>query len=237
MSEFAQTKDIQWRGNVGTVVHGADAEAMVQFYKDPATGEDFIHLRFPGDKTFEPRRAVKETDKQRWPQQWDAYSRGTDQLEGQTRLEDLAWVDEATRRQFQALGIFSLEHLSAVTDGNLGNLGHGGRFFRDRAQQELAEKMKAGQADAAQAEARALRAELAELREEIRQGQRAPKVKERKRPKAKTKVPNAGVAFAGGIEDMTVPQLQGELKRRTGKGMKPGTSRDVLLSKLRELEN
>lgn len=118
------------------VQHGSDEELFVSFYKHSLSGKDHVKIRFPGDKHSIYDQPVTVQDKRRFARAWGAYENQLERFPGQTRLEEAAWVDEATRLTLQAAGVFTVEQLAAVTDGNLEGLGMGARALRAKAQQE-----------------------------------------------------------------------------------------------------
>lgn len=148
------------------VRHGVDDNLFVRFYHNPVTDLDHIEINVPGDKHFRPDRPVTEEDKLRFERQWKAYSEGLDEFEGQTLLEDVAWVDVGTRRLLNSISVFTVDGLAAVNDGNLRHVGHGARTLRERARKFVAERDV--EADKAATDARfdELAAQLAELRQE-----------------------------------------------------------------------
>lgn len=167
MVEWAQTTVGRGTSGVLPVSHGDDSNLFVEFYKDARTGEDFIHMIAPGDKMTDWRQPVRETHKQRFPAQWEAYQNQKDQFAGQTRLEEVAWLDEATNHQLRAVGVFTLEQLAAVSDGNLANIGHGATHLRERARKEVDDKRKVEEFEKKDAETQELREQLLALQRQV----------------------------------------------------------------------
>ncbi len=54
-----------------------------------------------------------------------------------TPLDQWPLIDKGTAQGYKALGIWTVEMLSGISDGNLGNLGIGGQVMREQAKQWL----------------------------------------------------------------------------------------------------
>jgi hypothetical protein len=171
------------------VLHGSDEELFVTFYKNALSGKDHVKIRFPGDKHSTYDQPVKEKDKRRFAHAWDAYENQLERFPGQTRLEEVAWVDEATRLSLQAAGVFTVEQLAAVTDGNLEGIGMGARGLRAKAQQEAARTAAAKKVGEIDQEKAAMAARVAELENKLQTLTRG--VSQRDGRNAKPKGPEA----------------------------------------------
>ena len=145
---------------------GQDGDELlfVEFYKCPTDGRDHIKMRIPGDNTFLPDFIATEEYRRRFPRHWQAYLSEADQAAGQMRLEEAAWIDEATRNQLKALHVFTIDALAGVSDGNLANIGPGAGALRDRARTEAEIRRKADQYDGTAAEIAELKAALAAVK-------------------------------------------------------------------------
>lgn len=163
MVEFAQATVPAGRAHVKIATHGTDEDVAVEFYRNPVDGKDHIKFLIPGDKTFQPDYLVDDMYKQRFPRQWEAYEAQRDQFAGQMRLEEVAWMDDATRNHFKAHNVYTVEMLAAVNDGNLAKLGPEGRPMRDKAREEVDQRSKAAAYDASQAEKAAMQSQIDEL--------------------------------------------------------------------------
>lgn len=167
---FAAPMPAQQRGPIqnGQVVHyGDEADLSVAFYKNAVTGKDHVKIAFPGDKHATFDQPVREKDKIRFARQWDDYQNQGVRFAGQTRLEEVAWMNEATVNAFKALNIFTVEQLAAVQEGNIHNLGGGARSWIAKAKHHVDERRKIEQADAAEAKTAALENQLAALRAQV----------------------------------------------------------------------
>ena len=146
---------------------GGDDSLFAEFYRNPVDGLDHIRIRIPGDKTYLPDLLATEIHKQRFPRQWEAYRSQTDQTEGQTRLEEVGWIDDGTRGMLKALHIFTVEALAATTDGNLANIGMGARTLRERAQAFVDQRRKATAYEESETEKAAMREKLDAMQEKM----------------------------------------------------------------------
>ena len=202
MVEFAAPIGLSGRGEISTVIHGDDSGLYVEFYRNPTDGLDHIKMMIPGDKTYMPDFIADERFQVRFARQWEAYKTQTDQFEGQVPLEEVAWIDEATRNHYKSIGIFTVDGLANVSDGNLTNLGPEARAFRDRARAEVenlekiaaydrseAEKQEA--LETAAAEKQAMQDQIDELRGQIDTLTAPPKNKKTGSAKSATETANA----------------------------------------------
>lgn len=194
MVEFAQATVPAGGGTVKTVVHGGDENLYVEFYKNPEDGKDHIKMRIPGDKHFAPDFLADERYQRRFPQQWEAYQNQNDQFEGQTRLEEVAWINEGMRHHLQSFGVFTIDALAKVIDGNLSNIGHGARELRERAKEHLATAQKAAAFDTAQAEKAELQGTLEAMQKQMAEMQK--QLAEQQKPKRRGRQPKAETAAA-----------------------------------------
>ena len=105
-----------------------------EFYECAITGEERVKIMYPGDQLREPHFMASLEYQVRFPVEWRAFKEQTDQFEGQTRIENVAWIDPASHNAFKALHIHTVEALANVDDTNIGNLGiMGARKLRERA--------------------------------------------------------------------------------------------------------
>lgn len=135
------------RGNNYVVQHGTDAGMFVLFYmesiedKEASVTEgrpifrdyEFIEIRIPGDKNTVICEPVNDEYRARWPNQYMAFKNQQVQVNDGTPLEEWPILRKSQVMMFKAVNIHTVEQLAAVSDGNLGNLGMGGREFRDKA--------------------------------------------------------------------------------------------------------
>ncbi|MCY4608807.1 MAG: hypothetical protein OXD40_09455 [bacterium] len=130
-----------------------------------------VEMRIPGDRCFIPRFIVEDTHpdvRLLYPQEWQAYQDGTDQLAGHTRLEDVPWLDPAMKDNLRLRGVLSLEQMATITDNNVLIIGKevGPQLlqWRDRAREEVDAKHKSAAFDGQQKQIDDLKAELASIK-------------------------------------------------------------------------
>lgn len=179
MVEFASPVGLSGRGEVSTVIHGGDENLYVEFYKNPTDGLDHIKMMIPGDKTFMPDYIADTRYQNRFPRQWEAYKTQKDQFDGQIRLDEVAWIDEATRNHYRSLGVFTVEALATVADGNLSNMGPGAREFRGRAKTEIETLHNAAAYEKSEAEKAAMQGQIDELKAQVENLLQVPKAAKR----------------------------------------------------------
>ena len=119
----------------GHVKHGNDSSAYVRFHKKSEKGvsKDFVEIMFPGDTKTIVNRQVKEEDKMRWPQYWDAYERGESFKAQGFPLEQWHSMDEGLIRMLNLKHVYTVEQLAQVTDQNGPGLGMGWRELVSKA--------------------------------------------------------------------------------------------------------
>ena len=104
---------------------------------------------------------MTEAHKVRFPVPWGIFTGEVDEFAGQTRLETVRWIDPGRVIELRKNDIHTVEKLAAVSDGALSQLGIMDlRRFRDKAIEYVKRTVKPAEADA-------LRAENAELKERI----------------------------------------------------------------------
>ena len=140
-----------------------DSQLFPEFYKDPLSGDELVRIRIPGDKHFEPVFPADEYQ-HRFPRHYQLFREQRDQHEDETVLEECGFIDEATRIHLKSFGIFSLEALASLSDGNLQNVGMGAMQLRERAKGIIDTKRKAAAHDAQEGVISAMQREMAEMR-------------------------------------------------------------------------
>lgn len=94
---------------------------------------EFVRIRIPGDRNSSPVEPVNDGHKERWPEAYAAFKAGQEApLEG-VPLKEWPQINTARIKELAYFNIHTVEHLAAVTDNNLQNLGMGARELRDRA--------------------------------------------------------------------------------------------------------
>ncbi|MGH7489414.1 MAG: hypothetical protein ACREMY_28010 [bacterium] len=98
---------------------------------------EMVTTIIPGDRLTKPSFVVEDRHKQRWPHEYEAFKRGEQVAQSGTPLEHWPPLTTARVAELKAIGIFSVETLSEVSDGNLTVLGSGGRALREQAKAYL----------------------------------------------------------------------------------------------------
>lgn len=180
----------------GNVNYGDDSGLLVEFYlhavrqgfaseqagRDIYKDEPYVWIRFAGDRTREVRRPVDKVgkgnyppDHVRWPRQWAAFENQQAQPMEGTPLEHWPAVGKSTVMNFKAANVHTVEHLAAVTDAALHNLGTGAMELREKARVWLAAAKDSAKVTQLQdelakrdADIKALREQLAEVARKVK---------------------------------------------------------------------
>ncbi len=100
----------------------------------------------------------------RYETQVSQYRNGSPSItDGGMPIETWAQVDAGTAATLKASGVFTVEMLANVSDGNLGNLGMGGRTLREQARNFLVSRTFGAPSAAMSSEVVSLRAEVERL--------------------------------------------------------------------------
>lgn len=179
---------VQGKGNQLTVSHGGDDNLIVVFYLESVLqGAEtekagrpiykdvpYIWIRFPGDRTREIKRKVDTKgrdgaipDSERWPRQWNAFTRQQTQVQEGTPLEQWGPISKSTALTYKGLNVHTVENLASVHDSLLQNLGHGAREMRDKAIAWLKAAADSSETTRLAAENQHLRDELQAMKEQI----------------------------------------------------------------------
>ena len=129
---------------------GAGGE-FAEFYLNAVDGLDHLRVEYPHDETFVADDVVTELHKIKYPEMWAAYHSGADQLAGMTRLRDVAWIDEAARKEFERCHVHTLEQMAELTDPAMSVIKLASvRDLKLRAAKEVDGKQRLAELDAAQ---------------------------------------------------------------------------------------
>ena len=139
-----------------------DEKLFVEFYRDPLDEKEYVRIKIPGDKLFQPVFPADDHYKSRFARQWNEYVNDRSQLEGQTLLNECGWINEGMREHLNYYGVKTIEHLAGMSDSNMQALGPNMRQVRDKARNEVAARQKAAEYDNVRAEMDALRAEVSQ---------------------------------------------------------------------------
>jgi len=98
----------------------------------------YVSIFQPGEERFQAvEREVKDSDKQRWPRQWQAFSNNQQYVPEGTPIELLFPTDPHIVSILKGVGIHIVEHLSKLTAAGIDHLGMGAQDWVNRAQKYL----------------------------------------------------------------------------------------------------
>lgn len=93
----------------------------------------YCKMRFPGEAKKVVDKPAKEEHQHRFPAAWKAFNEGLAGPTGGTPIESYHLLAMTQVAALKHLGIVTVEQLAEVSDGNLNQLGVGGREIRERA--------------------------------------------------------------------------------------------------------
>lgn len=113
----------------------------------------YIRIMRPGDKFSEIVRPCLETDKMRWPAQWQQFeiSQGISDTQAANipgwKVDDWPFVADKSEllRDMKHARFYTVELLAGASDAQVQKMGTGGLGFRAQARKDLAERHQANQ--------------------------------------------------------------------------------------------
>lgn len=145
MSETDFSAHIPGAAQTKPVIPRFRTEAVHQPFKSTQEGRaifedrEFVDILIPGDRRTVVSEPVNDEHKTRWPKEYEAFRAGKELPLSGTPLAN--WPNsQMTRSRVEELAyhnIRTVEHLAAVNDINLQNLGMGAREMRAAAQKFL----------------------------------------------------------------------------------------------------
>lgn len=109
------------------------AHAGTPIYEDM----DYVRIQQPGETTQVVDRPAQIGDKRRWPQQWQAYAAGKDQVADGTPLGLLFPRHPSAVAMLQAIGIMTVQHLANASATAIAAIGMNGQDYVNYAQKYL----------------------------------------------------------------------------------------------------
>lgn len=122
-----------------------------------------VQIVIPGNPHFSPVENVTLEHKERWPKAYEAFKKGLDPVTEGYPLKEWAKLTRSQVLELNALGIFSVEQLAAVSDHALQRIGLGARVLREAAKAFLDEQYELAEFVKVSAENERLQGQLAEL--------------------------------------------------------------------------
>jgi len=98
---------------------------------------DYVRIQQPGETTQVVDRPTLDTDKRRWPAQWQAYAAGKDQVAEGTPLGLLFPRHPAQIAMLQAIGMMTVEHLANASATAIAAIGMHGQDYVNYAQKYI----------------------------------------------------------------------------------------------------
>ena len=98
---------------------------------------DYVRIQQPGETTQVVDRPAQDTDKRRWPAQWQAYAAGKDQVAEGTPLGLLFPRHPSAIAMLQAIGIMTVEHLANASASAIAAIGMHGQDYVNYAQKYI----------------------------------------------------------------------------------------------------
>lgn len=95
---------------------------------------EYIEIIVAGDRNSKVNRPVREDDKYRWPQHWQAFKSGEKMPIQGTPLEQWTQLGVDQVADLKSLGILTVEMLADLSDDQVQNYGLGGHKLRELAQ-------------------------------------------------------------------------------------------------------
>lgn len=116
-------------------VHNAikSAHAGRPIYEDV----DFVKIQHPGERLNIVEREANDSDKRRWPAQWNAFAAGKDQVAEGTPLGLLFPRHPSSIAMLQGLGLMTVEHLANASSTAIEAIGMHGQDYVNYAQKYI----------------------------------------------------------------------------------------------------
>ena len=102
----------------------------------------YLEIVSPGQRHSIVVRKIEEDDKNKYKKHWDAYEKKEQLRSEGTALRDWTGVEPEMVAQLEYMSIFTVEDLSNVSDGNLGNIGMGANKLKNAAKLFISGKDK-----------------------------------------------------------------------------------------------
>jgi len=141
----------------------------------------YVKIMVPGDKDNIVFRPVRESDKQRFPRQWQAFNTNEEQVVEGTLLSEWAGISRSLVEELKFYGVRTVEALVDMPDSQAQKF-MGINALRQKAKAYIEDSRLMAPIDRLNRENEAMKAELAELRARLN-GEEPPKPKRRRRAK------------------------------------------------------
>lgn len=145
MTEFSIPSGIDWAGEWGGMVkYGpGDAGMVVMFYNRPVHNpaksaqegrpifEDKVYVKIhpPGERLNIIDRPAEQSDRQRWPMQWQQFSQNKQQTPSGTPVDLLYPEQPSVAAMLRASHVHTIEQLANLSGNAIDNIGMGGQQY------------------------------------------------------------------------------------------------------------
>ena len=149
MSEYSSPTGIKWQGKgYGTAEYGTDGQLIVMFYNRPVENaaksldagrkicedKDYVKIYHPGEgSTNMIDRPVNETDKRRFPRQWDMYIHNRTQMPEGTPVDLLFPNSPSQAENLKGMGVFTVEQAAGLSAHAQDRVGMGAQDIVNKA--------------------------------------------------------------------------------------------------------
>jgi len=148
---FSQHTAIDWKGHVGVVKYGNDAQTIALFYnrsvhnpvKSRQAGTpihddvDYVRIQQPGERLNIVDRPVQQEDKARFPRQWADYTSNREQIPEGTPIDLLFPAHPNVGANMRGLGVYTIEQCAELSGHAMDVIGMGAQEYVNRAKEYL----------------------------------------------------------------------------------------------------
>lgn len=137
-TSMPQTGDMMRPGGDGRMIVMFSRKSVLNEARSNAEGRpaydavDFVRVQQPGERDY-VERPVVESDKHRWPRQWQAFQMEQQQVPDGTPLDVLFPGQPQIVAALRYVNILTVEHLAAAEGTALSNIGPGANEWKRRA--------------------------------------------------------------------------------------------------------
>jgi hypothetical protein len=132
-----ETKGIRYTGGVTAILEALDAGQDIDLANIPEVGIEIADVDDPTG-----RNVVERPEPERFPKEWAAFQKKAKPKVTGWAIEDWGVITRSQAQTLNAMNVYTVEQLAALSDANIDNI-MGGRKFRDLARGAI-EKANAG---------------------------------------------------------------------------------------------
>lgn len=131
-----------------------------------------VEINFPGNPLNKPVKEVTNVERERWPEEYEAFKRGQDVAVSGTPIEHLTFLKKSQVFELKALGFMTVEHLADMSDIARQRVGMYALKLKELAQAYLDDAKAMAILTVAQADNERKDAEIAALKLQVENMQR-----------------------------------------------------------------